>query len=933
VADVDCLDDNQVAAYLARRLPPEELSTVVEHLSTCDVCLVVTCAAGSDDAPAPTTIGRYTIIDVIGQGAMGTVYLARDPQLDREVALKVVRADRHAHAGLQSRLAREARAMAQVRHPNVVTVYDAGELDDGVFLAMELVTGETLAAWLAAKPRTWREIIEMFVAAGRGLSAAHAVGIVHRDFKPENVLVDRTGRASVTDFGVAAVRADAALDDAAPTDAASTNDAVTRTGTLLGTPRYMAPEQLRGERADARADQFGFAVALYESLYGAPPFRGATVGELARSITNNVPPAPAGSRAPASVRRALLRALAPDPARRFASIDALVDALLVALRVSGRRARGLIAIGAIAALVGGAAIVVAMWPAREAKPVTAGRTQVLIAPFANTSGLASLDDSLDIATAAVVIASTKLDTLSGVELWAASDGKPPDVTTLAEKRAATADGAIAIVRGRVRRDGPGYIVAIEATLRGRTGTVFSGKRSAATADGLLPATAELGIDLARALGDPAIVPTPALSTSVEAVHAYAQGQLQTLFDRTDDAIASFRRALEHDSELAVARASLGLSLYNAQRKAEAIIELERAFHAAERIPERQRLTLLADYYGVVGRYSEAILAYQQLLAKWPGDGRSLANLTSTAIDANSWPLALEVGRAAVERYGRHEVVRRNLVIAELGNNQFAEVIRDGAALLADMPGSAGAAPTLMSAYALAGRRADAAATIARINAGLAPHATADLAAYEGRLDDAVASLREKPGEVDQMVLAHIYLRRGDRDKAIAAARVGLREDTMPLAYLAASVAIAAGDTTGTFDARARAWIEAPESDRRMFGHLLAGDLARARGNLEAARSAYRAASHIGDSWLVHDRLARGALAANDQVEAERELRWCIDHRGTGALVASPSLFLLPEIYVLYARHAKTRAAYQAVVDLAPAAQADPWTEEARRALR
>jgi tetratricopeptide (TPR) repeat protein len=231
-------------------------------------------------------------------------------------------------------LLREAKAIAKLRHPNVVVVHDAGTVDDRVFLAMEYVDGQTLAAWLAECPRARREILAVFAAAARGLAAAHAAGLVHRDFKPQNVMVGRDGDVRVMDFGLArAIDAEPdaqTVTPAAPADTDATLAAVqlTRTGELLGTPLYMAPEQFRAQRTDARTDQFSFCVALYQALYGAHPFASGGLGELMAAVTEGrVQPPPAKSAVPPWLRRVLLRGLAADPAGRWPSMDALVAAL------------------------------------------------------------------------------------------------------------------------------------------------------------------------------------------------------------------------------------------------------------------------------------------------------------------------------------------------------------------------------------------------------------------------------------------------------------------------------------------------------------------------------------------------------------------------------------------------------------------------------
>jgi hypothetical protein len=281
--------------------------------------------------------GRYEVVDVVGAGAMGTVYAAHDPNLDRTVAIKLLHAElgrgRKA-AELRARLALEARALARISHPNVITVYDTGTVGDQVFVAMELVAGGTLRSWLADAPRSWWEVRDAYLAAGRGLAAAHAAGIVHRDFKPDNVLVGADGRVRVTDFGLS--RAD--WDDPAPErlteasgeqtlPASHSRQQLTATGALVGTPVYMAPEQLEGGAATARSDLFSFCVALYEALYGERPFGGGSLEELRRSTRGPVRDPPAGTRAPRWIRGVLLRGLRADPDQRHPSMTALCDTL------------------------------------------------------------------------------------------------------------------------------------------------------------------------------------------------------------------------------------------------------------------------------------------------------------------------------------------------------------------------------------------------------------------------------------------------------------------------------------------------------------------------------------------------------------------------------------------------------------------------------
>jgi tetratricopeptide (TPR) repeat protein len=330
-----CLLEEEVLDFYAGRLDDVALEALETHTDDCAQCRVVlseaavaysaTCGAdgqrGRVSLSPGDRLGRYVISSRIGAGAMGVVYAARDPELDRPVALKLL------HAGVdddpQRWLRDEAQALARLSHPNVVTVYDVGTVGRAVFIAMELVDGRTLTAWLAERPQPWRQILDAFLAAGRGLHAAHRAGLVHRDFKPDNVLVadgDDGLRVRVADFGLAQVRT------------SETPSGRTR----VGTPAYMSPEQLAGAPLDARSDQYGFCVALWEALCGTRP-----VGRLGTAV-------PRGTSAPAALFRVLRRGLEQTPDARFPDMDRLLVALAHAASSHRRRA---LALGTLATLV------------------------------------------------------------------------------------------------------------------------------------------------------------------------------------------------------------------------------------------------------------------------------------------------------------------------------------------------------------------------------------------------------------------------------------------------------------------------------------------------------------------------------------------------------------------------------------------------------
>lgn len=294
-------------------------------------------APGPDFLPAGTKLGRYVVLEKLGQGGMGVVYTAYDPELDRRIALKLMRPRAARHG--QERMLREAQAMAKVSHPNAVAVYDVGLIDGRVFLAMELVPGVTLTEWLKAKPRSWREVVDLLSAAGRGLAAAHDVGLAHRDFKPDNVLIGDDGRPRVTDFGLArraVAGPDPGLDLEPPVEERSAvqritiDDSVTRGGAIIGTPAYMAPEQRRGQPPDVRTDQFSFGVTLYQALYGKRPFespRAAQGSQGASAVTPTIAEPPSDAPVPRWLAGVVMRALSERPEDRYPSMHALLEQL------------------------------------------------------------------------------------------------------------------------------------------------------------------------------------------------------------------------------------------------------------------------------------------------------------------------------------------------------------------------------------------------------------------------------------------------------------------------------------------------------------------------------------------------------------------------------------------------------------------------------
>ncbi len=371
----------------------------------------------------PVRLGRFVLLERLGHGGMGVVHAGYDDVLDRRVALKLIGSHRASTDSARRRLFREAQAMAKLSHPNVVQVFEAGEQDGHLFIAMELVEGRTLRAWNREAARTWDEVLRMFVGIGEGLAAAHEAGVVHRDFKPDNVLIGRGDRPKVADFGLATL--DLVLSSQSHPGASSSGSSSSRsrvdldapltvTGEVMGTPAYMPPEQFTERRCDAVGDQFSFCVALYESLYGERPFAGENLAEIMAHVkAGDVRPAPARTPVPAWVRAIVVRGLSARRSERFVDMREVIAALGDDPHV--RRRRVLLRVLGTTAVVGS---VVAGVIVVQTRPRPCADAEDRIADLWNDEVRTRVVDALH-ATGVSYADDTAARASHGIERWAA----------------------------------------------------------------------------------------------------------------------------------------------------------------------------------------------------------------------------------------------------------------------------------------------------------------------------------------------------------------------------------------------------------------------------------------------------------------------------------------------------------------------------------
>ncbi len=347
-----CPDENLLVQLAEGALDGSERIALDRHLDTCAACsMLVAELARLAAPPARSAPQRYKIVRQLGAGAMGVVWEAEDTTLQRRVALKFVKPEGVEDRALRKRLLREARALAQIRHPNVMALYDAGEADDEVCLVLELITGANARAWRDAAPRTTAQILDVWKQAAAGIAAVHAAGIVHRDIKPDNVFVSEDGRVLVGDFGLATG------------DGVNTTSNLTVSGAVIGTPLYMSPEQLQGRPANVMSDQFALCASIWEAVVGERPFRGSTIAAVVLAMSK-LPEIPKDiDSEQRRVLAVLQRGLDPDPSRRFADVAAVLAALQALDRPARKKRRGSslawITAGAVVLAVGGTVAVLA----------------------------------------------------------------------------------------------------------------------------------------------------------------------------------------------------------------------------------------------------------------------------------------------------------------------------------------------------------------------------------------------------------------------------------------------------------------------------------------------------------------------------------------------------------------------------------------------
>jgi tetratricopeptide (TPR) repeat protein/predicted Ser/Thr protein kinase len=638
-------------------------------------------------------VGRYEIVARLGSGGMGDVYLARDPSLDRKVALKLLPATHEADESARRRLIDEALAAARLDHPFICKVYEAGESDGRPFIAMEYVEGTPLRDRLAGGPLPLREAIRLAAEIAEALDFAHRRGVVHRDVKPSNVMVAADGHAKVLDFGVAKVRRDRAALGPEPAGERTTraDHTLTASAHLVGTMTYMAPEQLRGGVADVRSDVFAFGLLFHEMLAGAHPFRGPTSIETAEAILNAPAPALESVRpdVPPLVAHIVGRCLEKEPDLRYQTLRDVQIELALVTEGSGSTARRLPAPGrsprrrlAAAAAVGllAAGVAGAWYWTRASAPALAfhERDWILIADFENLTGDGVFDRSLRLALEVGIAQSSYVNVFPPHSVQAVLQRmqRAPDARldeTLAVE-IAVREGLRAVLACSIAQVGDTYMLSARLVDPRSRAAVLTESVQARGRDEVLPGLDELSRRLRRRLGESlaaieqAGVPLPHATTrSLDALKLYADSFAPGADVARDELL---RQAIRLDPDFALAHAELGRRLYlesDRARREQAEAHVKQALALLDRLTERERLWIQASTDDARGLRARAADGYRAYLTRYRDDARGWFRLGWTLLAGlGQYEAAIEAFERAIALQPRDAPAHINLATAYAG---------------------------------------------------------------------------------------------------------------------------------------------------------------------------------------------------------------------------------------------------------------------------
>jgi tetratricopeptide (TPR) repeat protein/predicted Ser/Thr protein kinase len=899
-------------------------------------------------APAPalppgefspgTVLGnRYEILALLGQGGMGAVYKARDTELERLVALKIIRPELTTNPEILKRFKQELILARQVTHRNVIRIFDLGQADGFKFITMEYLEGQDLRGVLREKGKLPpEEAAKIILQICRALEAAHGEGVIHRDLKPQNIMLDANGRAYVMDFGIAR---------------SAYLPGMTQTGALVGTPEYMSPEQAKGEKLDERSDLFSLGTILYELIVGQSPYFSDTpLATLWKRIQEKAKPlSELDPTIPKELSDIVAKALEIEPENRFATahefaqhletwlgispslVGSITDQALVPLVVQKPMWK-YTAIVAIVVLLGVASLGLPKkffsGPAKKAahEPVS-----VLVADFTNHTGDPIFDGTLEPMFNVALEGAGFINAFNRGKARKLAGELPHPTDKLDEQSArliAVSQALGAVVTGELSRRGDKYSLAATA-LDAVTGDVLAKTEvTAGNKDEVLMTIPKLAAPIRRALGDATpesvqleVVGGAFQAASLEAVHQYSVGMEQQFAGNMQGALQSFSKAAELDPNFARAYSGMAAIAGNLGQLQDAEKYAKLAMEHVDRMTDRERHFIRGIYYIRTENWQKCVEEYSEMLKQYPAAFIGHENLAFCFGALHDTPRALEEARQAVQLAPKDAIARNNLSFFACYAGDFQTCEREGREVQRLNPSYLEGYLDLAYAQLGQGQLPQATETYQELQklgtrgASLAASGLANLELYEGRYRQArqilersaaadVAAKQHDQAADDLAMLANAELLRGEKQPALAAAEKALaNSQSAKIRFLAARVFLEAGETPKGQKLAASLGSEL-KAVPQAYAKLILGEAALQEHDPRRAIQLLTEAKSLVDIWIVHLDLGRAYLDAGLFVEADSEFQRCLERRGEAMELFSdgmPTYSYIAQVYYYQGR--------------------------------
>ena len=911
---------------------------------------------------------RYEILEMLGEGGMGAVYKARDNELDRIIALKVIRPELASNPEILQRFKQELVLARQVTDRNIIRIFDLGEADGIRFITMEYVEGTSLYQTLREQGKLpVKEAAEITEHILMGLKAAHREGVIHRDLKPGNIMRDKQGRLLVMDFGLAR---------------SLESDGMTKTGAVLGTMEYMSPEQAMGGSIDQRSDLFTVGLIFFELLTGKMPFKADTalasllkrVNERAISVSSldNTIPQP--------VVKIVSKCLERDPNLRYQTAQEMIDdierwlgggaAATLKFPASQRPWGQTIPwhwIGAAAVVVALVVVGIMLRGKFTGGPTAANKSvSVLVADFTNHTGDPIFDDTLEPMFNVALEGASFINAYSRGTARNLAKQLPHPSEKLDEESArliAVSQGLAAVVTGSLTLRGDAYKLSVEA-LDARTGnSIATEDITAKNKDELLLDIPKLAAPIRKALGDTTPVAAqlavsgPFTAASLEVVHQYSIAMQQQFAGKTAEAFQNFSKAVELDPNFARAYAGMSGTANDLGRQADGEKYIKLAMEHLDRMTERERYHTRGFYYLIAGNYPKCVEEFSTLVGQYPADRVGQSDLAWCYAYLRNFPKAVEAARKAEEIAPKGALEHVNLAFFSSFTGDFESGEREARTALQISPGEV-AQINLGEAQLGANKLSDAGESFHGLEkfgprgASMATSALADLALYQGKFSEQIRLLEQGAqsdlkGKMPEnatskfAALANAELLRGNNKAAVAAAEKALANgQTIQVRFLAGRVFAEAGDAAQA-KKMADSLAKETQAEPQAYGKIVEGKIALKQGDTAAAIKSITDANNLLDTWIGRFELGRAFLAAGQFAEADSEFERCIKRHGEALELLMDNVVTygyVPYVYYYQGRvrqGLKTPAfadSYRAFLGTRGQSTEDPLVAEVRKAV-